>query len=229
MNCRILLTQLDDYLDDELRPEQHAQVQTHLSTCDGCHRAWKQELQFRQLMKEHPVPLPAAGLEERAFNKIPNRSAEKSSVKSIASKRSAFVAGFSGAIAAGIVLMVTAVFVFGPAKEQQIPNITLTLNQSKKVNMVFNVPEKVAEATFSMQLPKHVEIAGYKGLHKIEWKTALKKGKNLLSLPVIATAADSGELIAQIKYGDQVKTFRLKLDIHSTEQGMTHMIKVGAV
>lgn len=213
MNCKILQSQLNDFLDGELKPVQVEQVQAHLGSCDSCYQLWQQELQFRQLMHDIPVPAPKAGFEERVFAKLPKNS--------VVSHKRAFVAGFGGAIAAGVMLMIAAAIFIKPVTQQElIPNITLTMHESKKVNMVFDVPEMVADATFSLQVPEHIEIAGRKGLHQIEWKTALKKGKNLLSLPIVAKALDSGELVAQIKYGDQVKVFRMKLDIHSIEQGL---------
>jgi len=223
MNCKIVLTQLDDFLDGELKPAQHDQVQSHLGDCDSCHQAWQQELQFHQLMKEHPVPSPAQGFEDRVFDKLPRKQTSSSNKK-------AFMTGFGGAIAAGIMLIVAAALFIQPVTEQsQIPNIQLTLHESKKINMVFDVPEMVADATFSMQVPEHINIAGREGLHQIEWKTALKKGKNLLSLPIVAKLAESGELVARIKYGDQEKVFRLKLDIHSIEQGLLNAVKIEAV
>ncbi len=221
MNCKIVLTELDDFLDEELKPAQREQVQAHLAECESCHQAWQQELQFRQLLKEHTVPAPALGLEERAFARLPRQS--------VKSHKNAFIAGFSGAMAAGVMILIAATMFFNPVTQQQIPNITLTMHQSKKVKMVFDVPEIVAEATFSLKVPAHIEIAGKTGLHQIEWKTALKKGKNLLSLPIVAKSAESGELVAEIRYGDQVKTFRLKLNILPTEQGSLEIIKIGVV
>lgn len=221
MNCKIILTELDDFLDDGLKPAQHEQMRVHLSECDSCHQAWQQELQFRQVLKEHAIPTPDLGLEERAFAKIPSK-AERS-------HKNAFVAGFSGAMAAGIMILIAAAMFFNPVTQTTVPNITLTMHQSKKVQMVFDVPEMVANATFSLKVPSHIQIAGKSGLHQIEWQTALKKGKNLLSLPIVATAANSGELIAEIRYGDQVKTFRLKLDIQPIEQGQLDIIKIGVV
>jgi len=222
MNCKIVLTQLDDFLDGELKPAQHDQVQSHLGDCDSCHQAWQQELHFRHTMKLHDVPAPDAGFEDRAFAKLPRKQAP--------THKTAFITGFGGAIAAGVMLIVAAALFLEPVtQQQQIPNIQLTLHQSKKVNMVFDVPEMVADATFSMQVPEHINIAGREGLHQIEWKTALKKGKNLLSLPIVAKLAESGELVARIKYGDQEKVFRLKLDIHSIEQGLLSAVKIEAV
>lgn len=221
MNCETILAELDDYLDGELKSVKYEQMKAHLVTCDSCHRALQQERQFRQTLQEHPIPTPALGMEERAFSKLPQRTSK--------TNKHAFVAGFGGAMAAGIMVLIAATFFFNPVSQQQVPNIALTMHQSKKVKMVFNVPEMVAEATFSMKLPAHVEIAGNTGLHQIEWKTALKKGKNLLSLPIVATAAKSGELIAEIRYGDQIKTFRLKLDIQPIEQGQLNIMTIGVV
>ena len=223
MNCKILQSQLDDFLDGELNPAQAGQIQEHLASCDGCHQLWQQEIQFRQLLQEHPVPAPEAGFEDRVFAKLPRQQASSTHKK-------AFYAGFGGAIAAGVMLMVAAAIFIKPVSQQElIPNITLTMHESKKVNMVFDVPDVVADATFSLQVPGHIEIAGRTGLHQIEWKTALKKGKNLLSLPIVAKGLESGELVAKIKYGDQVKTFRMKLDIHSVEQGSLETVILEAV
>lgn len=222
MNCKIVLSQLDDYLDRELQPVQYAQVEAHLGECESCHQAWQQALQFQQMMKEHPMPAPDAGFEDRAFAKLPRRQ--------VRATKSVLHAGFGGAVAASLMLFVIATIFMRPEiNEQAVANIQLTLHQSKKVNMVFNVPEAVAEATFSMQVPEHIEIAGRKGLHQVEWKTALKKGKNLLSLPIVANMAESGEMVAKIKYGNKEKIFRMKLDIHKLEQGLSDVIYIEAV
>lgn len=221
MNCKIVISQLDDYLDGYLKPGQLDQFESHLGSCESCHQAWQDELRYRQLLKEHPLPGPSAGFEDRAFALLPRKESNH---------RSAFVAGFGGAMAAGIMLFVAVALFFKPATTpDNIPNIQLTLNQSKKVNMVFNVPEAVAEATFTMQVPEHINIAGRQGLHKIEWKTALKKGKNLLSLPVVASYAKSAELVAKIRYGNKEKVFRMKLDIHNIEQGLLNTVGIDTV
>lgn len=220
MNCKIVQTQLDDFIDAELNPLQHDQVLAHLGTCDSCHQIWQQELGFRQVLKEYPLPLPKAGLEQRAFIKIPREAT---------TNKSGFIAGFSAAIAASVILAVAATMFFQVNNQQPVANIVLTLHETKKVNMVFNVPERVADATVSMHLPAHIEIGGRKGLHQIEWKTALKKGKNMLSLPIVANMAVSGELVAKIKYGTQEKVFRMKLDIHKIEQGLTDAVYIGVV
>lgn len=222
MNCKIIMTQLDDYLDGHLKPGQMVQFESHLGSCESCQHALQKEQQFRQLLKEYPVPGPSAGFEDRAFDRLPTKQQPR--------HNSAFVAGFGGAMAAGIMLFVAATLFFKPAPQSpDLPNIQLTLNQSKKVNMVFNVPEAVAEATFSMQVPEHINIAGRQGLHKIEWKTALKKGKNLLSLPVVASHAKDGELVAKIKYGKKEKVFRMKLNILNIEQGLLNTVKIDTV
>ncbi|MDH5423687.1 MAG: zf-HC2 domain-containing protein [Gammaproteobacteria bacterium] len=221
-NCKIVLTELDDFLDGGLNPVQHDQLQSHIAGCKSCYQAWQQELQFRQALQDQVVPAPAFGLEERAFAKIPRQQPAKA-------RRNTFAAGFAGAIAAGLMIMTAASLFFSPATEQAIPDITLSLHQSKKVNMVFDVPEMVADATFSMKVPAHVEIAGKTDLHQIEWKTALKKGKNQLSLPIVAKIAESGELVAEIRYGNQIKRFRMKLNILPAEQGSLEIIKPGVV
>jgi hypothetical protein len=201
-------------------------IKQHLCECAVCEAEWKQVEALQNLLKESPVPAPRAGFEERMFAKLPNAQSGQQTV----SHKKAFVAGFGSALAASIALFVVIGLLNQPVtKPAAVPNITLSLYETKKVQMVFDVPEAVADATFSMQLPAHIEIAGSKGLNYIEWKTALKKGKNMLSLPVVAQMSQSGELVAKIKYGTKEKVFRLQLDIKPVEQGMLNNISQDVV
>ncbi|MDH5516723.1 MAG: zf-HC2 domain-containing protein [Gammaproteobacteria bacterium] len=212
MKCKDVVSQIEDFVDDELSTSQHDLLRSHFESCGNCYQSWQQELIFRQVLKQYPLPPARAGLDRRAFSKLPRRPSVH---------KNAFIAGFGTAMAAAIVLAIAASLFLPQYSQQPVANIVLTLYESKKVNMVFDVPEQVADATVSLHLPEHIEIGGRQGLHQIEWKTALKKGKNMLSLPIVAKMATAGELVAKIKYGKQEKVFRLKLDIQKIEQGLT--------
>lgn len=221
MNCNYIQSQFDEILDGELNQVATMRVMHHLGECAVCEKEWQQRQALQDLLKESPVPLPRPGFEQRAFAKLSARQ-DASPAKT---HKKAFVAGFGSALAAGIVLFVVVGLFKQPVMQPApLPSITLSLYESKKVQMMFDVPEAVAEATFSMQLPAHVQIAGSKGLNHIEWKTALKKGKNMLSLPVVAQSSEPGELVAKIRYGNREKVFRLQLDIKPVSQSLNDVV-----
>jgi len=104
---------------------------------------------------------------------------------------------------------------FFQQKESDIPQVTMQLNEVKAVNLVFNTPEAFADATISMTVPDNFEIDGYGETKVLSWNTSLKKGQNLLSLPLIPISAEQGELVAVISFKDQQKVFKIKLNVES--------------
>lgn len=62
MNCRELVELLTDYLEGALRTDQRAEVQGHLSGCDGCTTYLEQiriTIRLTGMLPEDPVPSDA--------------------------------------------------------------------------------------------------------------------------------------------------------------------------
>lgn len=51
-DCRAVLEQIELYLDGELDPELHAEVQTHLSGCGPCASHSEFQRRLKQLLRE---------------------------------------------------------------------------------------------------------------------------------------------------------------------------------
>lgn len=213
INCKNIQYSIEDLLDGQLESAVAADYQHHIESCKACQQVLAKEQQFREVLRESPVPAASPGFESRVFANVRHAYQPKS-------HKTAFYAGFGTAMAAGVLLFFLSNIMLQPQMtmpvQDAMPQVTLSLYQPKKVNMVFNVPEAVAAATISMELPEHVQIAGYQG-HQIEWQTALKAGKNLLSLPIVAQQQLDGEIIARIRYGNSEKEFRMRLNIQSEE------------
>ena len=91
------------------------------------------------------------------------------------------------------------------------PVLSIALHTQKKVKLAFASSQALTGAKITIRLPDNVALVGYPGRRQLSWETNLKKGDNLLSLPVVATQVASGELIADIEYKGQVKTLRVNL------------------
>jgi len=222
MNCNTAHTQFDDLLDGSLTLVQVELLQQHLHVCPDCRQALQQEQAFRQLMRSHPVPPASPGFAARALRCTSRQHKSRS--------HQGFVKGFSSAMAAGLVLWVAAaVFLPGTQQTESLQNVKLVLNESRTVSLVFNVPHELVDATLSMQLPAHVELVGYPGQHQLTWKTKLRQGKNVLSLPIVAHHLKPGELVSKVSYGGEEKTFRLKLQVQDLPGHQQSRIDSGLV
>ena len=96
--------------------------------------------------------------------------------------------------------------------------IKIEPNQVQTVSMVFDSPIAVDDATFRIDLPDNLQLAGAPKRRVIEWKTRLKKGSNRLSLPLIATDARGARLVTRITHGQKVKTFYVDVTPHNSSQ-----------
>ena len=205
MNCKQALLQLDDYLDRDLPMTQLKALQQHLDSCQHCRSEFDCAEDIQQALFELPVPQPNSDFPRRAFSFLQEKKSHKQK-----SHHSHWLAAAGGAIAATFALWL----VFNPGMQQSVPSVEtvkfqIEPNRVQTVSMVFNSPMAIEDATLRIDLPDNLQLAGAPKRRVIEWKTALKKGSNRLSLPLIATDSRNARLVTRITHGQKAKTFHV--------------------
>lgn len=212
MNCNHFQNQLDDYLDGALPSQDVLDMQMHAKDCSSCNQRLAEHEAYMQSMKAMPMPAMSPGFAQRSLR----RAAEQKQ-----QHRTGFVRGFSSALAAGLAMWaVVAIWMPEPgvAPQDQLANVSLELHQESTINLVFYSPKAVADAKFSIILPDHVEVVGFGDQHVISWQTTLQEGKNILPLPLKASAQPREELMASIESGNSKKVFRLNIKVSDNKQ-----------
>ncbi|PWB70223.1 hypothetical protein C3F09_09415 [candidate division GN15 bacterium] len=116
MTCRDTLSLLDDFIDDELSPQQAAQVRDHLAACEECRAEYGAMARVKSLLGQSSVPEPpeeywsevSAIIQARTVDSVPlirERVAEEKSGSAQMLMRSAVV------FAASAVLLVTTLLI----------------------------------------------------------------------------------------------------------------------
>jgi hypothetical protein len=205
MNCERCQKSLDELLDRTLPEVERVTVQRHLDQCPLCSEALMREQEMRREMSRLPVPAMRPGFPAEAFARV--RGTQRHS------HGRGFVAGFGSAIAASVALWF-ALTLFSPqdSDEPLLHTVSVSVGQVQQVNLVFNSPEQMEQATFTLSLPEHAELEGYPGQRELVWTASLHRGKNRLSLPLRVGALSQGEIVARIRHSQGEKVFRLKLD-----------------
>jgi len=214
MNCTQAQLQLDEYLDRSLSAIQLKAVQQHVDSCQSCRKEFERAQDIQQDLFDLPVPQPSADFPLRAFAFLQDRQSHKQT-----SHRTHWLAAAGGAVAATFALWL----VFSPGMYQSAPSVEtvqvrIQTNQVQNVSMVFNSPIAIDEATLRIDLPDNLQLAGAPQRRVIEWKTALKKGSNRLSLPLIATDTRNARLTTRITHGQKAKTFYIDVTPQSSSQ-----------
>lgn len=205
MNCLTARNHFNALLDRALTPAGEAEVMRHIAACPNCERALARERTLRRLLREQPVLPPSPGFAARVL-----RAAER---EVGGGYRHGFAAGFGIAAAAVLMLWIATVSVPFGGGQDTVPAVTLMPNEARTVNLVFDSPRDLPQATIVLRLPPSMEIAGYPGRRELAWQASLQAGANAVALPIIAYGTEGGELTASIAYGEREKTFRLKLNV----------------
>ncbi|MBT5231603.1 MAG: zf-HC2 domain-containing protein [Methylococcales bacterium] len=207
MNCNDTHNHIDAFIDEALGEAEMAGIQEHLISCTACRTQYQYASRIGNLLRHIPVPKPDAGFEKRAFSRLNTSS----------SKQNWIPASLGGAIAALFIMWLTIFHEPISAPTGSIADVSIELqeNQSKHIQLVFNSPDHYKEAEFIIEIPEHLEVVGFEG-KSLRWKTALKKGANRLTLPLIARGRVKQDLIAKLVNGKQVKTFKIKINVYGS-------------
>lgn len=234
MHCTEIHKLIDDYLDKQLSGDAQARTAAHLEQCSPCRHLLRDEQVLREALRDMPVPAPSAGFAARALRRAAAANEETRQTRN----RRVFAGGFATAmVGVGVLWFVTGIYnpegdvavtqsQLAENKSQAVvpgsqvtesrtplPEFTIALRETRRVKLAFSSSESVQRVRISLVLPKDVEIEGYPGKRQIAWVTDLKKGENVLSLPLLAKSLQGGEFVARIEYGAMVKELRLNLNV----------------
>ena len=211
MNCKQALEYRDDYLDGYLATEEKIAVREHLDNCPQCHALFKRDEDMLSALRNMPVPAPSPGFVRRSLQHA--ESTRKWQMpKSMAPL-------FSAALAACLVVwLVTGLprMAHHPEKHVSAAQLIITMNEQKIVNVVVNAPRDMHDAHVTIELPEQLEMVGFPGKNEIEWTTNLRKGRNLLSLPLVAKGTGTVELVTRIDHDNKSKMLKLAMQINNS-------------
>lgn len=193
-------------------------LRAHLADCADC-RTLAEDMQFRGLLGDLPVPGPGAGYADRAL-------AQAWAVHSSRTASAAVKTGWGLATAAVLVLAVsiglrvnapaTAPADVASAAAEPVPVVVVAPSEVREVNLLMVSAAALADATISLQLDANVVLAGYPGRNRLSWQTALAAGNNQLTLPVQLTGTQSGTIIVAVESGGARK--QMMFTVQATDQ-----------
>lgn len=203
MNCTDINNYIEDYLDDQLMQQDRLAFERHVNSCASCESKLERTKTMMLGLKDLAIPESTVNFEQRVFTEVRRQHKENHSYK--------FATGFTTAIAASLAIWFSStVFLADPSTEPP-GAISVAINEVQTVRLMFDSQDDIQQVSLSIGLPENMELDGYPGRKEISWQTSLKKGQNILALPVMAVEYGQGELIATLSYGDKVKTIRVAL------------------
>jgi len=207
MQCTEINIQIDGFLDKQLNPEELLALEEHVSYCAECAEKLEIAKSLAIGLRNQPLPPHTAKFKQRVFAEVRSQYKENRQ----RDHGYSFAAGFATAAVASLVIwFVSSVFIADSYVEQP-QMIAVAMNQAQTVSLIFDSPGDIQLAELKIDLPDNMELDGYPGRRELTWQTSLKKGQNILDLPVMAIGVGQGELLAELNYDGTVKILRVVL------------------
>lgn len=220
MNCDETRALFDDYAAGSLPDAAHRSIEAHLRQCSACRHVAADEHRLRAALRALPVPEPRSGFTRRAL-----RTARARNRRGLGSHHYRwFGAGFATAIvAAGVVW---GGLTWMAPRTPVAAQLSMALNQVRTVGLLIDAPADLYDVEVSMEVPDNVELVGFPGRRHLSWKTDLRKGRNVLSLPIVATGQGEEEMRVNLVHRRKMKTFRVLLGVakETPRRPVTHVV-----
>jgi hypothetical protein len=215
MNCTQITDRLDEFLDGLLNKEETAQFQQHMQGCADCRAQKEQIIALQEDLKLLPVSRPDPAFFERAL-----KQASKPQRFGLRAGLAQKIVG--AALAASVFVWVAAnVMPAANQAETQLAGVTMTLHETRTVQISLNAERDLQGARVSIRLPDGVEMKGFPGRRIVSWNADLQQGMNILPLPLVAVALSEGRVIARLEHDSKSKELEVLISVR--EPGMSRI------
>lgn len=203
-DCTEFQTRLDAWLDRELDAPLAEHMARHAAGCRGCEAVVAQERLLRAALRELPAPPPHPHFAREALraahvaDRVARRKVRQHDLR---------LAAAAATVVATIVL--TLAFkthrpVDTAANAWTVPQAetyALTAGEVQALRLRIEAPRDFDGVRFSVELPDQVFLAGQPGIRAMTWEGRLRKGENVLELPLVASAGAAGLVATRVSWG----------------------------
>lgn len=214
MNCERAVELLTGPADESAAAERRL-AHEHLAACADC-RGAVAAVHALRLASLAPVPAASQAARERALSPDPGRDRRPGAREPAGPGRFWLGMCAGAALAAGVALAAFRLFPAMPSGMiSATPELELALNETHEVNISLATTEPLADAEIHVLLNGAVGLAGYAGQRELRWRTSLDAGVNRLTLPVVATGTEGGQVLVEVVHAGKDRKFLIDVHAHA--------------
>ena len=208
MNCHDCKENLDFYIDNELQSSLRSQFEEHLNECSRCREMTAREHDLRKALKSIPAPMPQTEFFDQALARTVTMTKRHE-------RNRWLLTGFGGAVAAGVVgwMILSQPMDTAGIDQAPIAGLSFTIGVPKTIRFSINSANELTNAKLFVSLPEGVEVVGFDLQSEIDWTTTIKKGPNILELPIVVYSGTGGTIFARVEHENKTKTFSFTISI----------------
>lgn len=208
MDCSQLARCLNEYMDREIPDADRVVLDQHIQGCAPCQGLLAREQRLRQALHQIPV----AGPSDDFYGHAMARAVQPVRPARLAHWKAAATAALAASVATWFITAHDSL-VTTPQATSPVATITMAMDETRTINLVFNSESAIDDARLSLRLPPGVELATYRDRQEFRWKTHLHAGNNMLPLDLVVRDGAGGDLIARLSHAGDHKTFRVRVTV----------------
>lgn len=207
MNCENFADTLHHWLDGQLEAAHAAAMDAHARGCRACAAATADERILRSALRDLPVPALRPDFNREALRaaRVAGRTLRRKMLEH--DVRIAAIAA-SSAIAVLVFAALRAptpertAAGFDTISTDQVEIYAVTAGEVQALRLRIQSPRDFEGVRFSVELPDDVSLAGQPGVRAMTWEGRLRKGSNVLELPLLAQAGAAGRVATRVAWGN---------------------------
>lgn len=162
-----------------------------------------------EALQRLPVPEPRPGFVDRALTKATQRSTRPSVWPAFLNHAETWAG-----VAAGALLAVGVCFAVWRAPDvSEPPPIRLAVNEVRQIEVLIDAERDLPDANIRVAAAGGIELEGFDNQQQVNWHATLHRGRNLLSLPVVARDAGDGVLLAVIEHAGKRRSVTVNVRV----------------
>jgi len=202
MNCERVVELLTGPVEEDAADERR-KAALHAEGCADC-RGAVASVHTLRLASLDAVPVASSGAWERVLGAVMQRPARKQPRLS----RFWLGMGVGASVATAAALAVVLLLPFSQSADPiATPILSLALNEPESVSISLTSPQALVDAEIHVVLSGAISLGGYPGQKELQWRTNLDSGINQLTLPVVATGLEGGQVLVEVIHGGKRRTF----------------------
>jgi hypothetical protein len=208
MNCDEAKALINAYIDQSLSADDVVALESHCADCDGCKRELNALLRQTQLLASLPAVELDTELKKRLLETaIKDADAVPVEVKTT-SIPSVVYRYAAAAMISAIALFAAMPYISTP--EGQGEYMVMVSDQVQTITVAIESEQAIDMVKMHVELSDNLELKGFGSKRQVNWDAGLKKGVNVISLPIIGIAQGEGDITTRVQINGNEKVMHIK-------------------
>jgi hypothetical protein len=165
-----------------------------------------------EALKRLPVPEPRPGFIDRAFTRVTSRTEVLSFWPAFLNRGETWVG-----VAAGALLAIIASLTFMRASDNADAHpITLAVNEVRHIEVLIDSERDLPDTNIHVAAVGGIGLAGFGNQQQLDWRAHLRRGPNLLTLPVVARNSGDGVLLAVVEHAGKRRSVTVNVRVQGS-------------